>query len=321
MDDSFAHHIAVDRLSDWIFQSRRLAEPMGNTLPISYGGYTIALAINAAAKTVPGGFRLYSAMGNYLGPASTKRKVTLTVFSSRSTKTFQTRRVQVSQITGDGSNSTRICLELLADFQKAEPELLNFSTPPKIKYSHWKNCLPIDDLKIQMIKTGRISSAQAKAFDKMFGLLQRLFNVRLCPESIAGQTLMGIGKDIQTTQDHLPITEKTSSQWFQPRQPVNEESDHVAGLAFMLDGALSFLPLIHNHMFLNDVSACSSLDFAFRIFSPNVNLNNWHLRENVTHVGAHGRTYSESRVWDESGNMVASMTQQSILRPHQVQKL
>ncbi|CRG89089.1 hypothetical protein PISL3812_06124 [Talaromyces islandicus] len=319
MGDSIVQHIAVERQSEWKFQSKRLAEPMGNTLPIAYGGYNLGIAVNAAAKTVPTGFHLYSVMGHYLGPTSTKEKVTLTVFPSRSTKTFQTRRVQVTQSTGDGTS--RLCFELLADFQRAEPEMLNYSAAPRMKYSHWKECLPVQEMSEKLISDGKIAATHAKAFGKIFGLLNRVFETRYCPESIAGQNLLGVAKEVQTTQDDLPITAKTSSVWFQSRYPVEEESDHAAGLAFLLDGALSFLPLTHNHMFLNDTSACSSLDFAMRVFVPIVNLNNWHLRESVTHVGAHGRTFSEARVWDEEGNMVASMTQQSILRPHPPNKL
>ncbi|KAF2193325.1 hypothetical protein K469DRAFT_734765 [Zopfia rhizophila CBS 207.26] len=40
-----------------------------------------------------------------------------------------------------------------------------------------------------------------------------------------------------------------------------------------------------------------------------------YLREVRTKIGAEGRTYSETRLWDERGACVASMTQQSIPRP------
>jgi Thioesterase-like superfamily len=207
-------------------------------------------------------------------------------------------------------------MEVLIDFHRAEPALLEFSAPPTMKYSHWKDCLPTEDLENQLMATGKLKEADVKAFNRIFRLALQLFHNRYCPESVTGQTLLGLGKNIQTTQEHLPITAKTSSQWFQAKHPLHEEAEQIAGLAFLLDGIISFLPLIHNHMFLDDAAACSSLDFSLRVFVPNVNINNWHLRENVSHVGAHGRTYSEARVWDESGNMVASMTQQSILRPH-----
>ena len=82
-----------------------------------------------------------------------------------------------------------------------------------------------------------------------------------------------------------------------------------------MDAAISSVPLIHSHKFLDDAAACSSLDFALRIFSNDINLNDWHLREEATVTGAEGRTYTEARLWDRDGNMIASMTQQCIMRP------
>lgn len=81
-----------------------------------------------------------------------------------------------------------------------------------------------------------------------------------------------------------------------------------------MDGGLSTLPLTFDHMFLEDAGACSTLDFALRIFSNDVRFDQWHLREMRTHTGGNGRTYSEGTLWDEKGNMVCSMTQQNILR-------
>lgn len=52
-----------------------------------------------------------------------------------------------------------------------------------------------------------------------------------------------------------------------------------------------------------------------RLFVPDVDLSGWHLRERNTLAAAVGRQYSESRMWDQQGNLVASMTQQLTLRP------
>jgi acyl-CoA thioesterase len=38
-------------------------------------------------------------------------------------------------------------------------------------------------------------------------------------------------------------------------------------------------------------------------------------------AGGEGRTYSEARIWDQTGRMVANLTQQSILRPKKEGKL
>jgi acyl-CoA thioesterase len=81
-----------------------------------------------------------------------------------------------------------------------------------------------------------------------------------------------------------------------------------------MDSAVSFTPLALSGMYLDDAAACSSLDFSLRIFSNRIAMEDWHLREWRTHASGEGRTFSESRVWDERGGLVASMSQQSILR-------
>ena len=81
-----------------------------------------------------------------------------------------------------------------------------------------------------------------------------------------------------------------------------------------MDYALSVVPLAFGSMCLDDAGACSSLDFALRVFSNRVDMNEWHLRQMKTSVGAEGRTYSEGLLWDRERRCVASMTQQCILR-------
>lgn len=76
-----------------------------------------------------------------------------------------------------------------------------------------------------------------------------------------------------------------------------------------------FIPLIHDHKFLDDAGACSSLDFALRIFTDRLDLTKWHVKERKTIAGQGGRTYSEARLYDEAGNLVAIESQQSIMRP------
>ena len=96
---------------------------------------------------------------------------------------------------------------------------------------------------------------------------------------------------------------------------VSDKHEQLASLAFFMDGAISFAPLVFTGMFLDDAAACSSLDFALRVFSNDVRGEEWGLKEIRTYVGAGGRTFSEGRLWDEEGRCIASMTQQSILRP------
>ena len=75
------------------------------------------------------------------------------------------------------------------------------------------------------------------------------------------------------------------------------------------------MPLSHNGMFLDDAGACSTLDFSLRVMVERLDLGKWHLRELRTNAGGGARTFSECDVWDEAGRLVASMSQQCVLRP------
>lgn len=166
-----------------------------------------------------------------------------------------------------------------------------------------------------MVRDGKVGQKLVDMQNTSFGLFARLFNTRPCPEGIFAQLITGLAKHLPTTQDHLELTDRSTADWVKLPDVLEDQTENVACLGFLLDGALAFAPLTFSHMFLDDSSATSSLDFALRVFSNKVEMGEWHLREMVTHVGAEGRTYSEARMWDEGGRCVASMTQQSIMRP------
>ena len=128
-------------------------------------------------------------------------------------------------------------------------------------------------------------------------------------------------KGTPTTQDSIPLPDRTSGDWVKAKHEMTTPAEHVAGLAMIMDGALSFLPLTHNGLSIADASAQSSLDFAFRVFQNEVNLNEWLVREVSTVTGGNGRTFNEAKIWDREEKLVAEMTQQCILRPLQTSKM
>ncbi|KAH8195305.1 hypothetical protein TruAng_010528 [Truncatella angustata] len=314
-----ASQIGLDEVSPGEYVSAVLPERMGNTLPIAYGGCTLGVATHAACKTVPASHSLYSLVGHFLGPASTTEKLHCTVHKTRDTRTFATRRVQVSQVKPDGN--MRICMELLADFQIEEPALLTYSSPPAGKYSGPEQSQTLPELVERAVSEGQLSKEAGAQAVKSFELGELLFESRFCPEGVCGQNALGILKQERTTQDHLPITEKTTADWIRSRESLETRGERMSATAFMLDGALSFMPLNHNHMWLDDAGACSTLDFALRFFVPDLALDAWHLRERKTTAAGFGRSYSEGMLWDEKGTLVASMTQQCIVRPKSDGKL
>ncbi|CAG9945560.1 unnamed protein product [Clonostachys rosea f. rosea IK726] len=313
MAHSIIEQVAVEQLQANEFVSRSKPIRMGNAQPIAYGGSTISVAVSSACATVPAEYALYSVLGHFLGPASTEQKLYCTVQEVRTTRSFATRRVQVKQKQADGS--FRPCMELTADFHVSEPSLLEYSAPPAGTYPKPEDCPSYMDYAETLRKKGLVTDDAARGFKQSFGVGSSFFESRLCVNGVSAQNLFGAAKGNVTTQDSLPITSKKSAEWQRSHVPVTTPAQNAAVLSFFMDGALSFLPLSHSHMGLEDAGACSSLDFALRIFVTEVKMDRWHLRERITSRGGNGRTYSEGRLYDESGVLVASMTQQSIMRP------
>lgn len=103
-------------------------------------------------------------------------------------------------------------------------------------------------------------------------------------------------------------------------------------IAFVTDGALAFLPLMFDHKFVTDASAVSSLDVSLRFHQPEWDASEWLLSEQYCEAAAvcpllaifdnradlnHkvGRTFATFRTFDKQGRLVATMSQQGILRP------
>jgi len=314
MSATISEMIALRELAPLHYETFTNPERMGNSAAIAYGGCTIAVAIAAAHKEVADTHHLYSIMGSYLGPASIDRPLQCKVESIRKTRTFDTRLVRVSQKQDDGRS--RDCMIALADFQTVEKvSMLIYSEPPTQVYKKWQHVPPLSQQRQALVDAGKVDEGLAEIHARSFGLMSKFFDHRPCPEGVATQVLAGLAKTLETTQDDLPLTSKTSADWFRVREMLSGNPQQMAALGFNMDAALSFLPLMHSHMFFDDSGSCSSLDFGLRVFSNNVDFSAWHFKEMKTSVGAEGRTYSEARMWDENGVMVASMTQQSILRP------
>lgn len=301
-------HLAIEELGPGEFVSQEYPSSFGNPAKLAYGGCTVGIATRAAYATAPDGYNLYSIVGGFLGPASTKEKLFCSVESTRDTKTFATRRVIVKQRQPDGT--MRPCLELLADFHAAEPALLTYSVSPAIKYSGPEASLTLREMTQKAVAQGVLKEDPTS--DARVGF-ERCFDMRHCPEGMSGQNVMGMAPKQPTDHDGRHVTERVSGEWVRAQSPLTSDAEKGAAHAFYMDG-LPFIVVAHNHLHFPDIAASLTIDFALRIFVPVVDLNKWHLRERKTLVAGLGRAYSEGRLFDEHGNLVASMTQQSILR-------
>lgn len=313
MVPSLALQLAVEQTGQDEFTSKNPPVRMGNNAPIAYGGSTLGIVVNSAYGTVIEPYKLYSLVGHFLGPANLDNPLRCKVTRTRDTKSFATRRVEVSQVQKDGK--ARVVMEATADFHVVEPAMFEYSAAPRASYNDVASSLTTEQVGQKLIEKGDATPKQVKFSANSFAALDHFFEHRLPPQSLSAQNLNGLAKGVSTPQNDVPITERTSGEWYKVKAALESESDHMACLAFIMDGGLSFIPLAHSHKFISESGPCSSLDFALRILTPYVDLNTWAMKERVTVAAGYGRNYSEGRMWDEKGNMVSSMTQQSILRP------
>jgi acyl-CoA thioesterase len=109
------------------------------------------------------------------------------------------------------------------------------------------------------------------------------------------------------------MDQRTAATWVKSRVRLLTPAQQTAGLAFSMDGALAFLPLVVTGQSLTETEASASLDFSLRIFRP-PDLNEFSLHEQHTEQGAHGRTFSVGKWYDRTGRLVANMSQTGILR-------
>ncbi|VUC29866.1 unnamed protein product [Clonostachys rosea] len=303
--------ISVEPLHDGRFVSKYTPVRFGN-LRATYGGNTIGVAFNAASQTVPPGFSAYSILGHFLGPALKEQKLYCKVHDTRTTRTFATRRVEVSQEQTDGT--FRTCLELIADFHVNEPSMLEFSAPPTMAWPKPRDCPDRHEYAQGMLNRGEVNEAQLAEFRKSFDEDRDYFETRICTGGMSAQNLTGIAGGLPTTQDSFTVTSRVSAEWLRAHGPFVTQAEHTAALAFIMDGALAFLALPHSHLWVDAAGPCGSLDFALRIFVPHVDMGKWNLRERIVHHSGSGRTYAEGRLFDEKGTLLASMTQQCFMR-------
>ncbi|OGM49671.1 hypothetical protein ABOM_001837 [Aspergillus bombycis] len=286
--------VAVEPLGTDSYGSVMPPTRMGALASYAYGGNTLAVAVNAAYQTVQPLFHLYSICGHFIRAARTDRRLICQVERVRDTRTFQTRVIRVSQ-EGDGA-SIQLCFIASADFHIEEPRsMVTYSTLPQTK-------LPLTNTGISTI------SPQTPKEHGLYRNLERFLDMQ--PATAAASKHKEDGHKGPSS-----APSRFSAERFRTQAPLGSEAEHVSALAFYMDKGLAYIPANHSGYALTDASACATLDFSLRLFTHDIDMRQWHLTEATTSVAGNARAFSEGRVWDENGRLIASMTQQTLLRP------
>ncbi|UZJ55771.1 hypothetical protein CBS101457_005091 [Exobasidium rhododendri] len=321
---------------------------MGNALVIAYGGFTSAVAVQAAFHSLPdsadnsrSSWAIYSAMGLFLGPTALDRVVHYTVVSLRDTRSFATRFIVGSQ---DFDGKMRKCLSMTVDFTRKTAEAgpfhnesrlpMSFSLPPTRKYTPPEEHSELKyDLGARM-ESGEIPLTIKDEFERSFTLSSKVTLSKIVKGDILHETVYGVMKRTDTPyQLATPdVTQRRNADYFKAKDtltptlsssspadgslPMSEYALQASYLAFLIDGAIAFYPLVEHGLRLQDAGACSTLDFAVRFHEDELDFyRDYHLREIRTFCASRERTFNEALVWNLDGKLIASVTQQCIARP------
>lgn len=228
--------------------------------------------ISSAFASLPSSpdYECFSVLGNFLGPGSIEVYTKYEVEDIRTTKTFATRKVVAWQDLEElpaesktkrppaGKGLRRVMI-MMVDFQVREKSSMfdysplpvhatpstpsstsTFTESVKAFYSH-HTALPRHDEHLR----SDFAPEVAEAYESMFPLFGRFFDSRCVVNSMAVQLALGMDAKRESTQDHEPIQRRCNSLWWKgiADMDFSEKGVNEAALAFLMDGALAFLPL------------------------------------------------------------------------------
>lgn len=303
---TLSQQVAVRPLGPGRFTSVLCPTRLGSLTSTAFGGSCLAIAASAAYQQIGENFHLYSISGHFIRPAMTDRKLFCQVENIRNSRSFRTREVRVTQEADDGLS--RLCLIALADFHVEEPRSMAvYSTSPEA-------------MSLPGSHPGRSTPTPAQAASSTRDLYREIEKfIEIEPLTPSGRGTTEFGQETSSSPSRKldkPSPLAIHAERFRARGPLENEAEQVSGLVFYMDKGLAYIPALHCGYQPSDASACATLDFALRMFDHEVDIQDWHVTQQRSIVAYNARVYSEGRVWDSRGRLLACMTQQTILRPN-----
>lgn len=266
------------RTRDDIFTGPALPTPHGR----SFGGQVLGQALAAAGETAPSGRELHSMHGYFLRPGTATDRMTFEVARLYDGRSFSTRRVQAFQ---DG----QVLMSLIASFQQPaeglEHQTRYGSAPlpePESLPSVWE-------------KFGHLAPEGRASW-----ILNRPFDFRYIDSDITFE--------VDTPQSSQRV-------WMRSRDQLNgSQLLHAAALAFASDYML-VEPVARQHglPWATPGLRMASLDHAMWFHRP-FRVDEWLLYVLDSPTSQGGRGLTHGRFYDRAGNLVASVSQECMIR-------
>jgi len=315
---------------------------------IAFGGSVQVAAVQAGYATlydIAGGvaagdqYSAFSLQGSFTGPSSSDIPLDIHVKTLRFTRTFATFLITVSQPSSKPPHSPRTTLVATFDFIKPGPTLLEFGPQPREPVSGQAWAQPeglisyYDEIRSRAEEGVR--KPEAIAIERMAAEpWEEILEVRVPPESLMSQNMGLLVPTLPTTQGHLHPTEKRAADWVRYTTPLNQDginsdafaqvgesitppSANIAALTHIADTRLAFIVPATASISFRLLEYTVTLDFSLRFHQHQreIRADGWMLRELRSIAAAEGRSFGEARFWDRGGKLLATMTQQCLLRP------
>ncbi|TYC86310.1 acyl-CoA thioesterase II [Novosphingobium sp. BW1] len=270
--------LTIERLDTDLYRA-----PASDTGPGRvFGGQVVAQALRAAAHSVEDGRQCHSLHAYFLRAGDVRKPIIYRTLRDYDGGSFTHRRVVAIQ---DG----RPILNLASSFHRAEPGFAHAQTMPELPAP--EDC---PDLVTALAASGQAISS---------GSLVKLaaFEVRVAPEE------SGTGES-----DALPA----QHYWVRMASPM--QADHALQrvlLAYISDFALlRTTSLPHPTQFFSPGLQAASLDHAMW-FHTDPDVDDWLLYTMDSPWAGHARGYARGALFDRKGTLVASATQEGLIRP------
>lgn len=250
-----------------------------------YGGQVLGQALSAAVQTVPDDRFVHSLHAYFLRPGDVSRPIVYDVDRIRDGGSFTTRRVVAIQ-------KGRAIFNMSASFQLQEDG-----------FSHSDDCPDVARPEELMTEQQRVAqfSERLPDFLRERALVERPFEMRACEPL----------EDPVAPKKHPP----TTAHWLKTTGPLDDApSLHRFLLAYASDFEFLITSLRpHGVTWLTPGMQVASVDHAMWFHRP-FRVDRWLLHSVHSPSASGARGFVRGKIFDDSGNLVASTSQEGLIR-------
>ncbi|KAK0528736.1 hypothetical protein OC834_003956 [Tilletia horrida] len=343
----------------WVYETVLTGYSLWTQRPAIFGGVSLGLGVQAAFDSIyeelgprdAAEFRAYSYQGTFAGPASALHAIQIEVTTVRSTRSFVTRIVTLSQQDPTKPGLRRKTLVAICDFaRRGRTPLVEFDAPAlnPVTGKPWEKPEVLElyrtELSQRLEREQQSGDSDAARFSrlegKFLGRWDGFLEYKLPPDSLTYQSSWAIRPDKPaTTQDNVPVTDRVMVDYFRvvpdlsPANlvrisakrpdcvPFRPETTTTTLFAFVLDQLVPIIPIVATKTPRKDAAPDVSLDFSIRFHREDgIDLNKWSLRQFKCLTAGAGRSFNQITVWDEEGRITGTISQQGHLVPAQPPK-